>query len=251
MRLFGGNIFTTLQNRMSAVIAAVGASALVCLCGALMTFVLAPQQALKAYRVSRLPLMDAPYVASAAPDSEILVTGYLQGSQAAPDLQDFIAYSKDRWEVSLSQEGQGTESAPSGSWRHEETVVPTLTLDMDGTPVTIHSSSYASLGGNLHETIIDGTGSLQARDGERLLRDGALRYRGFYNGDQVTVFGTKDTNGTIIPADIFAGDRASYETYQKQAAGFLFFGGIAMLVCSPVVLVLGVLGAMFGRRRGL
>lgn len=244
---FFGNIFNTLQNRTSAVFGAIGAAALVCLCGALMTFVLGPQQALKANRVSKLPLMDVSYVTSAATDSEILITGTLNGSQASPNVPDFIAYTQDHWEITISENEQGTPQPPDGSWSYDETVIPALTLTLNGTPVNIQPSSYAALGGNLHERIVDGNGSLQAKDGDQLLREGALRYQGFFDGDQATVLGKKDSSGAIIPEDVYAGDRASYEKAQKQAAGFLFVGGIVAMICAPVVLILGVVSAALGK----
>ena len=249
--LLGGNLFTILRNRIKAVLGAVTASIAVFACGAVMTFVLAPNQALLAYKISKMPIMTAQSAEAAAPGSDILITGHLNGNAPTPNLPEFIAYTEEEWKVTLSQNdnGNSSDNKPSGSWSHTQTVIPELTLDMGGSPVTIQPSDNAIFGGALTEKIIDGNGSLQAEYQGQLLRDGALRYQGFKNGALTTVLGKKASIGGVIPEHMYAGDRVEFETYQRQLASSFLFAGIFFMLCSPVVLVLGILGAIFGRKR--
>jgi hypothetical protein len=248
MSLFN-NLFVNLRDRMNAVIGAVIVSIAFCLCGAVMVFFLAPQQAMKAYQISKMPVMDAQSVDAAAAGGNVLITGYLQGEPATSDLPDFIAYTQERWEVTVSKDNDGKENTPSGSWKTEKTAIPALTLNVNDMPVNILASNDASFAGNLHETLIEGNGTLQADYNGKSLKDGSIRYQGFFDGDLTTVFGQKASVGGVQPQDIFAGDRVAYEAYQKQMAGAFLFGGLGMMICSPIVLVLGVLGAAFGKRK--
>jgi hypothetical protein len=247
--LFTGNLLANLRGRINAMIGVGIASVAFCLCGALMTFVLAPQQALKAYRISQMPLMDAGFVGNAAAGSDILITGYLKGEVAARSVPDFIAYTEEKWNVTVTKDSDGKENPPSGSWAHEQTVVPALTLDMNGAPIDILSANNADLSGDLHEKIVEGNGALQAKDGDSMLRDGTLRYRGFFNGDLTTALGKKAAVGGVLPEELFAGDRVAFEAYQKELASTYLYMGIMFMGCSPLVLVIGTLGVLFGRRR--
>jgi hypothetical protein len=243
------NLFNNLRGRMSAVISAVIGSVLLCICGAVMAFVMAPGQAIKASQIAKMPLMDAQTVESAAVGSDILITGLVSGSAPNPSLPDFIAYEQDEWDVTVSKNSDGTPQPPSGSWTNSQTFISELALDVNGSSVPVLSSNTVSLGGNLHEQLVDGKGSLQDQYNGKQLRDGALRYRGFFNGDLTTVYGKKASTGGVIPDELFAGDRVVFEQYQKQMASSLLLMGIGAMICSPVVLVGGVLGAAFGRRR--
>ena len=65
------NIVQRAKDRLGGVIAAVVAGIVFCCCGALMTFYLAPSQALDANRIKNLPQMDATYVLTAAPGEDV------------------------------------------------------------------------------------------------------------------------------------------------------------------------------------
>ena len=62
--LSGFNLFAQLRNRFKAVLGSFTAAISVFACGAVMTFVLAPNQAILAYKVSRMPIMTAQSVDS-------------------------------------------------------------------------------------------------------------------------------------------------------------------------------------------
>ncbi|HNF34973.1 MAG TPA: hypothetical protein PLD33_00100 [Anaerolineales bacterium] len=246
---FGVNLFAQLRNRIKAVFGVFTASISVFACGAFMTFVLAPNQAILAYKVSQIPLMTAQSVEAIAPGGDVLITGIINGDAPTPHLPEFIAYTEERWDVTVSENENGNDNTPSGSWTRVQTVVPLLTLDMDGTSVSIQASNTATLNGALHEKLVDGTGSLQAVYEGQSLHDGAMRYKGLANGDLTTVFGKKASVGGVVPSQLFAGDRVAFEKYQRDLASSFLFMGITFMLCSPVVLVIGILGVLFGRKR--
>src|SRR5688572_4923145 len=246
------NPLEVLRQRIGAVFAAFGASLMCCICGALMTFVFAPAQALQAARISGLPRVEnAAAVAATAAGDELLVTGVLTGNPVVFEDASLVAYSEEEWQVSVPSSSSGdpdSSSEPHGSWKSVKTVVPALTLEMDGQPVTLQAAGSASLSGPLHEQLVPGNG-IGAKYNGKSLPDGSRRYQGLRNGDQATVLGKKTADGEIAPDQLFAGDRAAFEESQRQAAAGLLIFGIVMMVMAPVVLVGGILGALFGRRR--
>ena len=72
--------------------------------------------------------------------------------------------------------------------------------------------------------------------------------RGFSNGDVVTVVGHKASTGDVTPDRIFGGDRVQLIENIRSGAQTMFAIGIGMMICSPIVLIMGVVGALFGRR---
>jgi hypothetical protein len=64
-----------------------------------------------------------------------------------------------------------------------------------------------------------------------------------------TVLGEKAASGGITPSQLYGGDRAAFEEAERQAASGLLFAGLCAMALSPVVLVGGILAALFGRRR--
>lgn len=249
MTPFGFNPLTILRRRLGAVFGTFAVSAACCLGGALMAFLFAPGQALQAYRISRLPVMDAAAVEAAAAGDEILITGVLAGNAPLLDGFSFVTYSVEEWEVTVPSSDDDGGAEPHGTWKSVETVVPELILDLSGQPVPTRAASRVRLSGPLHEKIVNGDSASQARYEGQLLPDGTRRYRGLTEGDLTTVLGKKAAAGGVIPEHLFAGDRVAFETSQRQAASGLLFSGICMMILSPVVLVGGLLGAAFWQRR--
>lgn len=252
MNLSNFNPLEILRQRIGAVFAAFGASLMCCVCGALMTFVFAPAQALQAAHISGLPPVEsAAAVDAAAAGDELLVTGVLVGNPVLFEEAGLVAYSEEEWQVTVpssSSDDPDSSSEPHGTWKSVKTVVPALTLEMDGQPVALRAAGSAHLSGPLHEQLVAGNG-IAAKYNGKSLPDGTLRYQGLRNGDQTTVLGKKAADGGVAPGQLFAGDRAAFEESQRQAASGLLIGGILMMVFAPVVLVGGILGALFGRRR--
>ncbi len=249
MNLAGINVVATLRRRLNAVMGAFAAAAACCVCGALMTFVFAPGQALQAFRISRMPVMDAASVIAATPGDPVLVTGVLAGNAPVLDGYDLVAYRLDEWQVGVSQDEDGNDTS-SGRWESRPALVPALTLELGGQPVSIEPSSIARLGGDLAELIVEGPGPASDEDFDgRDLPDGTLRYQGLEDGDLTTVLGEKAASGGIVPSQLYGGDRAAFEESERQAASGLLFAGLCAMALSPVVLIGGILAALFGRRR--
>ncbi len=243
------NIFQAIRERIGAVIAAVFGSILVCICGALFTFYLAPQQALEANRIGNLPQMDASYVAAAAPGADILVTGSLVDNPPISADSQLVAYELEEWEVTQPS-ADSEDTTPDGSWSTVEYAAPDLALSVNGQTLQVLAAASLSFSGNLHEELVVGDGVETADYDGQPLPEGSLRYSGFYNGDLVTVLGTRATTGGVIPEKLYGGDRVAFEESEKDAATGLLIAGVVMLVCAPVVLIGGGLGAIFGRRQG-
>ena len=247
--MFGINPLARLRQRLGAVVAALAGAFACCACGAYMAFIAAPGQALTAASISRLPQMDAAAVAAAAPGQTVLISGILQGNVPVLDGPGFVAYSEDKWVVTEPTTDDDTKSDPTGTWRSSPSVVPELSLAVSGETVAIHSASTARLSGPLREEMVRTNSKLQANYNNEPLPDGTLRYRGLVDGDTASVLGKKAAEGGVAPEQLFAGDRAAFEASQKQAASNLFISGIVSIIAAPLVLVGGVLAALFWRRR--
>jgi hypothetical protein len=155
MNLLGFNFLSSVRQRVRSVLAILAISVLCLLCGGLMAFGFAPAQAIQAYRISRLPLTeDAAQVAAARAGEELLFTGLLKGNAPLLEGLNFVAYSVEEWKVTMpSAEARGS-SEPSGHWESAETVVPALTLELNGQPLSLLKASSARLSGDLHSQVI-------------------------------------------------------------------------------------------------
>jgi len=247
--MFGINPLAMLRRRLGAVAAAFAGAAACCLCGAYMAFVAAPGQALTAAGISRLPVMDAAAVAAAAPGRTVLISGLLAGNPPLLEGMDFVAYSEEEWSVTVPPSDEDSSSEPHGDWKATRLVVPELSLSVNGQAVAIHAAESVQLSGPLREKLVRSNSRVQAKYENELLPDGTRRYRGLADGDLASVLGKKAAAGGVTPEQVFAGDRAAFEASQREAASNLLIGGIASMIAAPVVLVGGVLGALFWRRR--
>ncbi len=253
--MFGTSPLTLLRQRLGAVAAAVAGAAACCVCGAYMAFVAAPGQALTAAGTSRLPMMDAAAVEAAAPGQAVLITGLLAGNAPLLEGMDFVAYSEEEWVVTAPTNDEDSPGEPHGVWKARRVVVPELSLSVGGQIVAIHAASSARLSGPLREELVRGESGIQAKYESEMLPNGTKRYRGLADGDLASVLGKKAAAGVgptvvgVTPEHVFAGDRTAFEASQRQAASNLLISGIASMIAAPVVLVGGVLGALFWRRR--
>lgn len=242
-----------LQNIRGRVGAAIGAGlAAVCFLGfgALFAFVLSPQQAMEWRRIEGLPELDAAAYAGTTIGDEVALTGTLTDN-ATQGSEGLVAYVREQWDVKPANKSDESTSndKPEGSWDIVETYVPVLTIAINGGKVKTIAVSSANLGGNMHETAIkQGTGSERAAHNGQQLPEGSTRMRGFSNGDVVTVVGHKASTGDVTPNRIFGGDRVQLVENIRSGAQMLFAVGVGMMICSPIVLIMGVLGALFGRR---
>jgi hypothetical protein len=243
------HLFGAIRERSQAVTVFGIGAALMLVVGVVLAFVIAPYQALEWRRIDKMPALDADGVAAAAVGEKVVVTGILSGN-ASLTIRGFAAYELDMWVITPSQNERGSSR---GSWQFVKREVPALTLDVDGQSVRTMANNNASLdGANLHEYYEDGTGSEQISYHGRFLSHGASRWRGFWDGDTVTVVGQKASTGDVTPAHLFMGDRAQLVEHIRSGSKGTFIGGIACMIGSPVAFILGMLGVVFDRRhRGL
>jgi len=243
MNLLGFNFLSSVRQRIRSMLAIVAISLLCLLCGGLTAFGFAPAQAIQAYRISRMPVTeDGAQVAAAEMGEELLFTGVLRDNALL--LNRFVAYAAEEWKVTMPSEDARGSSEPSGHWETAETVIPALTLDLNGQPVSLHGTDSAHLSGSLHTQMVKGDGPNQAEYEGELLPDGTRRYRGLFDGDLVTVLGRKSANGGVLPEHLFGGDRLQFVESQRQAASGLFMAGLCMMAFAPLLLIGGLLWAL-------
>jgi hypothetical protein len=216
-------------------------------CGALMAFVISPQQKLEAGRIDRMPVMEARDVAAADVGDDVLLTGRLEDNRPVEE-GGLVAYKLEEWEVTPADPND-QDDQPDGRWDSVETMVPDLNLNVNGDIVQVLSANSATLSGSLHEDVLYGDGYEEAKYGGEWLPEGSWRYRGFLDGDLATVWGKKASVGGVAPNELFAGDRAAFSESKHSSARIALIAGICMMVLAPVVLVGGILGGLFGRRR--
>lgn len=245
--MFSVNPISLLRQRLNTVLLALLFSILCCMSGALMSFVFSPAQAFQAMRISRLPQMDAQVIQTTAPGETLLFTATLAENAPVENRLDFVAYSVEEWRVTVPEDGR-TDSEPYGQWQFGETVVPALTVHLEGQTFSLHRAEGVQLSGALHEKVVRSDAALQAPDNGELLPDGTRRYRGLMNGDLVTVLGKKAGDGGVIPEHLFAGDRVAFEESQWQAAQGLFTAGLCTMAMAPFVLIGGLLYALLRRK---
>ena len=244
------NILAALRERIRLVIGTAIGAFLSLACGALLVLVLSPQQAMLARRIERLPDLDAAAVGAAQTGRELLVTGHLQDNEIV-DEGGFVAYTLEEWVVTPpTPDADGDDDGEAkGSWKTTERVVPDLTLNVEGQTVSILRTDNVRMSGPLHEELIHSDGWQEAKYDGEWLPEGSLRIRGLFNGDLVTVLGKKASSDGVIPDEMYAGDRVAFADSKHRAARGLLIGGICMIGLAPAILVGGVLGAIFGRRR--
>ncbi len=210
-----------------SLVAALFASLVLC-CGLLSAFVLAPQRMYLSWRISRIPQMNAADVAAAAPGTDVLVTGFLEGNRPAE--HDFVTYTLERWQVKTNADGESY-----GKWVDAEGYFPDLRLLVDGEAVRIQGTAEVTLLGDVHVVMDEGgTGRRLPLDAIHMA-DGTLRYHGLRDGDRVTVLGRKAASGGIVPSRLYAGDRAAFEEFERAGAKGLFLAGLVVMALSPLV----------------
>ncbi len=242
------NILGNIRQRIGGVIVGVLVAIGIFVCGALMAFVISPQQALEWRRINNLPLVDGSGFASAAAETELVVTGRLEGNQ--PLTQDgLVAYAREQWEVDPPD---NSNDDPDGSWTLLEESFPALTINAGGSPATVTTlpATSVTFGGALHETIQEGTGTERADYSGRSLPEGSIRTRGYKEGDLITVVGRKATTGDLVPSRYYGGDRTQLVEEIRSSARAMFAIGVGMMICAPILLVVFVVGSLFGRVRG-
>ncbi len=237
--------FARIRERITGVITLAVLSVGMFACGAVMAFIISPQQAIEWRRLDNLPVTTAGSFESAPEGTEMIVTGTLNDNTVFDN--GLVMYEVDEWTVDRDTDSEG-DVTYDGTWHSVEAQYPQLNMDLDGSPVTILAVSNLRLFGALQESMVDGNGQYSDSYNGQNLRDGARRTRGVADGALVTVLGTRTSSGGISPDRLFVGDRTQMiEALQDQARG-LFIGGIGAMICAPVFFVLGVVAVVLGRR---
>lgn len=237
-----------IRQRISGVAGAGIAAVFIFICGAIMAFVISPQQAVEWRRIQNLPELDAGGVAAAAAGEKLAVTGILEDNPTLND-EGLVLYRHERWEVTPPDPTDSEDTTPDGSWKLVEQNIPVLAIQISGGSISTLPDDSAMLGGQMHEWLTEGPGPLEASTGGQQLPDGSERIQGFRNGDLVTITGQKASTGGIVPDRIFGGDRVQLvEDIRGQARAALIMG-VGMMICAPIVLVIGVVASIFGRNR--
>ena len=221
-----------------------------------MAFVISPQQAVEWRRINNLPELDVNSFQAVASGEELAVTGRLEGNPLLTE-EGLVAYVSERWDVDPGEQAEDDSEPdePSGSWNEIETVAPALAIAINGGGVTTVTVTDVTTGGIMMTTPIEqgkGSGSLAADFEGVVVLDGSTRERGYRNGDLITIVGRKTSTGEILPERFYGGDRVALVEEIRQGARFLFMFGIASMICAPIILVIGILSALFGRsQRGV
>ncbi len=239
-------IFKSIRERFSRVFWTGLAAVALLGCGLTFILVISPQQKIQALQIERLPTMDGDDVAHSTGGDEILVTGHLVG-EASPDAEGFVAYTLEEWVVSPADTST-PDAEPDGEWQEIRQIIPPLSLTIGNDSIPLLGAKGAKLSGPMHEKLIIGDSQEYAEYNDEPLPDGSLRYSGFHNGDLVTVWGKKASSEGVIPDEYYAGDRVAFVESQHAEAKGALIGGICMLALAPIVLVGGILSAVFGKR---
>src|SRR5574341_740976 len=239
-------LIRNIQQRIGSALSAAIMAVFVFICGALMTFVLGPQQGGEARRIEGMPVLDSAGYASAETGDPVLVTGRLTGNQALTD-QGYVAYVIDEWDVSPPS---NDNDDPDGRWTEVDRQIPALKVELpDGDTLTVAPMNSSSVGGAMQETLAETNTGLSDEYNGRSLHDGSRRTRGYVDGQTLTVVGTKGALGDLAPDRLYGGEKAQLVEEIRSGARLLFILGTVCMIGAPIIFVLGVLGALFGRRR--
>jgi len=183
--------------------------------------------------IESLPELDAPAVRNLAPDTLVAVTGILEPNEDRADAEGLIIYLEQAWTIEESEDEEA-----EGSWETVYRAMPTSTLTLTGSSVTLHYTSEIAIDGTLHENRPYIPESGRKVDG---IIEGTLRHIGFKAGDQITVVGTTTATG-ILPNRVFGGDRqALLWHFEQRVVGLRITGAIFGLVGLILMTVAGVL----------
>lgn len=192
-----------------------------------------------------LPVVNAAQFSDTAVGSEVVISGVLQGNQEREG--GLVYYVEQEWDVEYDSEGGYYE----GDWETRRQVLPTLTLLVGSTPVTVNGVDSIGRYSNFTTSVILVQGTGQEADG---YREGTVRVWGLVNGDTATFVGARAESGGFIPTRVSGGDvSALYQSQQWETwAGFGFGGlfaciGLGVVGASLFAMVRWMLGLARGR----
>lgn len=191
--------FSQIVNTSLRSFAASGMTAVLALCGVLVVFCFAPQDARDWEKARKLDALDVEGFWATSPHSSVLVTGVLDGDPTrTPD--GLVAYVEQRRDAPDDRGNRYRET-----WTTVAQVWPPLSLQVNGQRLPISRADSIKWGGDLHVAALS-FGSGKTVNG---VAKESVQVMGFKDGDQVTVVGLKGSDGSLIPTRIYGGDRAS------------------------------------------
>lgn len=209
----------------------------------------------EADRVEALPGDDSGLFVDLQPGREVAITGTLVDNTRAtsPNAHveqviqqfDLVAYTVDEWHVRrVNSDGSVRYQ---GSWERQSQFIPeALGLDYGNETVYISAPNGTPVMENLrHSDVrqVPGSGLDSAHyDGESL-RHGALRVRGYQNGDTLTVVGTTQSRTLIHVTDLYGGTRSAYIDHLRGEAEAQRLGGVAFMIIGVVFVLIGLMQA--------
>ncbi len=241
-------LIRNIQQRLGAAVSAAIGAVLFFACGACMFFYLGPQQRGEANRIEDMAAITTAADYSNAPGGEeILVTGTLRGNEPLTE-EGYVAYIVEEWDVTDSS---NDNDDPSGHWSQVDEEVPALTVELDsGLTIRTAPAGSVTLGGSMETGPIQpGSGGLSADYQGQRLREGSRRMRGYRDGATITVLGTKQAAGELTPNRLYGGTQQGLVEEVRAGGKILTWLGLGFMICAPIFLITGVVGALFGRRR--
>jgi len=211
-------------------------SAIVAFCflafGAALIFYFGPQLAQEAQRIGDLTELDAASFRAIPSDQDVLITGVLEGNRKRTS-DGLVAYARECWDVEYD-----SEDGYEGSWETIETVLPELTVSVDGGQVRTVSVESATMGGHRHSQIVEYGDGKQKANG---IPEGSIRVIGYKNEDQITIVGQK-TKGRLLPDRLHGGDRAHLLQELETGLWFTSICGVGLILIAPAILLSALLG---------
>jgi len=193
------------------------------LCGILAVSFAAPQSVRDWEEVRKLHALDLENLAAATPYSRVLVTGVLQGNPTrTPD--GLVAYGEQQRDIA-------TVDSDSGAWPAVAPAWPPLSIQIDGQSLQLAQAEFVELGGHLHLETFSSSNDTLSDAADR----GPVWTKGFKDGDPVTIIGRRDTDGRLIPARVYGGDRTALLRELSRDTWVAYLLGIAFILVALLI----------------
>ena len=230
------------QSNKGCSLAMTGLLVLVLILGGLtLIFLLGSYQQKRAAELANLPVMTSATFYEASPDTEMVITGVLEGNREFATSERYVIYRRQEWDVSYD-----SEDGYEGKWKTREKHFPPLNLTIARGSIQILSTDEARIWGREHTTIVERSDSTRKADG---IPEGSIRHIGFKEGDTITVVGKKDSSrgGSLRPTEFYGGDRAQLIKATQSEARMSRIIGIVLVVIGIIILVVRVFKLLRGR----
>ncbi len=209
--------------------------------GLILIFLLGSYQQKRAAELAGLPTMTVTTFHEANPDTEMVVTGVLEGNREFASPEGYVVYRREEWDVTYD-----SEDGYEGHWDTLEKHFPLLNLTIPGGSIQILSTDKARTRGHQHSTIVERSNSTRKADG---LPEGSIRHIGFKEGDTITVVGKKEASrgGSLRPSQFYGGNRDQLIKATQGEARTMRIIGAILIVIGIIVMIARVFKLLRGR----